>query len=88
VSLLKKWTPSDRCQPPPPPLVIDGEYEYEVDKILAHRGTEVGKRRFLVAWKHEGAEHNTWEPERNLTHCEELLQDYWHEKAIRESLQD
>ncbi len=88
VSLLKRWNPSDRYQPPPPPLVIDGEYEYEVDKILAHRGTEVGKRRFLVAWKHEGAECNTWEPERNLTHCDELLQDYWHDVAVRNSLQD
>lgn len=86
VSLLKQWKPSDRHQPPPPPLVIDGEYEYEVDKILDHKGTEVGKRRFLVAWKHEGAECNTWEPERNLTNCGELLQDYWFNKAVRNSL--
>ena len=88
VSLLKRWNPSDRYQPPPPPLVIDGEYNYEVDKILAHRGTEVGKRRFLVAWKHEGAECNTWEPERNLTHCDELMHDYWFDVAVRNSMQE
>jgi hypothetical protein len=88
VSLLKQWNPSDRYQPPPPPLVIDGEYEYEVDKILNHRGSEVGKRRFLIAWKHDGAEHNTWEPERNLTHCDELLQEYWFSRAVRDSLND
>lgn len=77
VSLLKKHLPSDRHQPMPPPLVIDGEYEFEAEQILAHKGTRPGKRKFLVAWKNYPAEHNTWEPEGNLTNCPEVLQTYW-----------
>jgi Reverse transcriptase (RNA-dependent DNA polymerase)/RNase H-like domain found in reverse transcriptase/Integrase zinc binding domain/Chromo (CHRromatin Organisation MOdifier) domain/Aspartyl protease len=77
VSLLQTYTRSGRHQPPPPPLVIDGAYEYEVHHILDHNGHKPGKRRFLVAWKGYPAEHNTWEPEANLTNCSEDLAEYW-----------
>ena len=77
VSLLNKFRPSDRNQPPPPPFIIDGEYEYEVEWILDHKGTVSGKRKFLVAWIGYGQEHNTWEPESNLTTCGDALQEYW-----------
>jgi hypothetical protein len=75
VSLLHAYRRSGRYQPPPPPLIIDGEYEYEVAKILKHRGTR--RKQYLVAWKNYTAEHNTWEPEANLTNCADLLQKYW-----------
>jgi hypothetical protein len=75
VSLLHAYRKSGRYQPPPPPLLIDGEYEYEVADILKHRGTR--RRQFLVAWKNYTAEHNTWEPEANLANCADLLQKYW-----------
>ncbi len=88
VSLLKKWNNTDRYQPPPPPLIIDGEYEYEVEKIIRHEGTQAGKRRFLVAWKCEGPECNTWEPEKNLTNCKDLLQEYWFNRAVQNSMED
>jgi hypothetical protein len=77
VSLLKPFVPSTRHQPLPPALVIDDEYEFEVEQVLTHKGTRPGKRKFLVAWKGYPAEHNTWEPESNLTHCPEVLQQYW-----------
>jgi hypothetical protein len=77
VSLLKAFVPSDRHQPLPPPLIIDDAYEYEVEQVLTHKGNRQGKRKFLVAWKGYPAEHNTWEPESNLTNCPEVLQQYW-----------
>jgi RNase H-like domain found in reverse transcriptase/Reverse transcriptase (RNA-dependent DNA polymerase)/Integrase zinc binding domain/Chromo (CHRromatin Organisation MOdifier) domain/Retroviral aspartyl protease len=77
VSLLKPFVHSERHQPLPPALVIDDEYEFEVDQILTHKGTRQGKRKFLVAWKGYPAEHNTWEPETNLSNCPEILQQYW-----------
>jgi hypothetical protein len=78
VSLLHKYVRSGRYQPPPPPIETeDGDMEYEVEKILAHSGRNPGKRRFLVKWRGYAVEHNTWEPEKNLTNCQEALQEYW-----------
>jgi len=87
VSLLKPFN-GDRDQAPPPPLLIDGEYEWEVKQILDHRGMVPGKRKFLVSWEGQGPEYNTWEPERNLTNCPDLLSEYWFDQATRDILDD
>jgi len=44
----------------PPPIVIDGEAEWEVKEILNSRWHQ---RRFqyLIKWKEYGREHNSWE---------------------------
>jgi len=44
----------------PPPIVIDGEPEWEVEEILNSRWH---RRRFqyLIKWKGYGREHNSWE---------------------------
>jgi len=44
----------------PPPIVIDGEAEWEVEEILNSRWH---RRRFqyLIKWKGCGREHNSWE---------------------------
>jgi len=44
----------------PPPIVIDREVEWEVEKILDSRWH---RRRFqyLIKWKGYGREHNSWE---------------------------
>ena len=31
----------------------------------------------LVKWLGYGPEHNTWEPEANLTNCSEVLPTFW-----------
>lgn len=67
-------------QPPPAPLEIDGDLEYEVEKVLDHRDRKVGNRiltRYLVSWKGYGPEHNSFEPEKNLRNCQDLVQEYW-----------
>jgi hypothetical protein len=65
--------------------IIDGEFEYEVEAVLAHRerklrGKKKGKkvaREYLVKWLSYSDENNTWEPEDNLENARERLQEYW-----------
>jgi hypothetical protein len=61
--------------PEPPPDVVNGEEEYEVDAILAHRGQK-GKRSFLVSWKGYPNSENSWLPEKELRNAPQLLKTY------------
>jgi hypothetical protein len=84
VSLLKAYRDDGSVQPPPPPIELDGELYYEVERILLHRdppssgGRKKGKpmREFLVQWKGYGPEHNTWEPEDHLDTVQDMVQEY------------
>jgi len=49
----------------PQPVVIEGEEEWEVEKILNKRKIR-GKDKFLVWWKGFIAEEDTWESRENL----------------------
>lgn len=81
VSLLKPYKTDGSVQPPPPPEIIDGELEYEVEAVLAHRERKLrGKkvvREYLIKWSGYESIHNTWEPEENLVHSREAVQQYW-----------
>ena len=64
------------------------EHSSLLEKNMDHRQVKRGrsktlKKEFLVKWLGYGPEHNTWEPESNLTHCDEILAGYW--KWVRES---
>jgi len=60
----------------PPPLVeIQGEMEYEVEKILSKR-KRYRKVEYLVRWKGYTAEEDTWEKEGNLGNAQEAVEDY------------
>ena len=59
----------------PPPNLIEGEKEYEVEAIIAHKKKGRGYY-FLVQWKGYPSSENSWEPEGNLTHSRELLNEY------------
>jgi RNase H-like domain found in reverse transcriptase/Reverse transcriptase (RNA-dependent DNA polymerase)/Integrase zinc binding domain/gag-polyprotein putative aspartyl protease len=68
VSLLQPYQP-DGSRHPPAPQLIDGELEYAVESITAHRESTVGgakNRRqrveFLTCWEGFGREHDSWEP--------------------------
>ena len=70
---------------PIPDLVVDdtGESheEWEVEEVLSERYNKRRKRQeYLVKWKNFGPEQNTWEPSENLSHCQELLDDF---RALR-----
>ena len=64
VSLLHPYK-SDGTVQPPPPILVEGEEEFEVDMILDHKDRRVRtkghKRECLVRWAGYGPEHDTWE---------------------------
>jgi Reverse transcriptase (RNA-dependent DNA polymerase)/RNase H-like domain found in reverse transcriptase/Integrase zinc binding domain/Chromo (CHRromatin Organisation MOdifier) domain/Retroviral aspartyl protease/Integrase core domain/Retrotransposon gag protein/Zinc knuckle len=83
VSLLRKYIDGGRVQPPPLPEIVDGEPEYHVEKVLAHR--LVGRNmEFLIKWKGYAQEHNSWEPAvAILENCENLVSEYWSQSGTR-----
>ena len=52
-------------------LKDDTNQEWEVENIIAREVDNKGKKMYCVLWK--GYQKPTWEPEKNLTHCKELL---------------
>ncbi len=63
-----------RTIPPPPPVLVDGNEEYEVEKILQHRKRR-GRRQYLVKWVGFPDTENSWVCERDL-HAPDLLRNY------------
>ena len=49
----------------PMELVIDGETEYKVEKIIGRQG-KGSSRKYLIKWKGTDDNENSWEPFRNL----------------------
>ena len=70
----------------PPPDLIDGEEQYEVETILAHRRKGKGIE-YLIKWKEYSSNENTWEPESNLSNSEEILDEYKKEHRLNEAQQ-
>ena len=61
--------------PAPPPDLINGEEEYEIEKIIHHRGT-LSSRSFLIRWKGYLTEEDSWVPEQDLKHAKSALTSY------------
>ena len=83
-SQLEPATPNtipNRTQPPPPPVYVDGEPEYEIAEIL---DSKVDNRRrtckllYLVRWTgYEGTDEETsWILATKLEHASELVSDF------------
>lgn len=53
----------------------DGEDEWEVEKIITHRGMGMNKE-YLVKWLGYPDSENTWEPKAHLMNCQQLLKGY------------
>ena len=79
VSLLKPYRASSKVQPPPPPILEENdELSFEVERVLAHEisGSRTRPQKYyLIKWLGYGLEHNSWEPEKNLSL--EVLKEYW-----------
>ena len=60
---------------PPKLVIIEGEEEFEVEKILNKRVVQ-GKEKFLVRWKGYMAEGDTWESRENLGNAKELVEEF------------
>jgi len=63
----------------PPPELIDGEEEYEVEEITNER-TYRRKKQYLIKWIGYPTSENSWVDEKDL-HSPELLEDYRRSKA-------
>ena len=81
VSLLEPYhenTLPGRIQPPPPPVEVNGDVEYEVEAILDHkidrRFSAEERLRYLVKWL--GYDDTTWEGPSNLQNATEILEAY------------
>jgi len=62
----------------PLPVMIKGEEEWEVERILNKRRVR-GKDKFLVRWKGFTAESDTWEERENLKNAKEAIEEFENE---------
>jgi len=83
ISRVQKYRDQVEGQKKKQPLavIIEGEEEYEIEKILNKRKFR-GKNRYLVQWRGYTVEENTWEPRENLGNAQELVDRF--EKEYRE----
>ena len=73
------FDPNRKVPPHPEPDIIDGEPEWEVEQILDKRLRGPRNRRrteYLVKWVGYSDEHNSWEPESNLEHSQDIIRDF------------
>ena len=84
VSLLKRYIENseefpNRIVKPPPPEIVDGEEEYEVEEILDKKVQQRGRRqdtKYLVKWKGYPDHDATWEPASALTNAPEAIKNF------------
>ena len=85
VSLLKRYTPNDsetfpgRNIPPPPPITVNDQLEYEVERLLDKRTRKFGRHQrieYLVKWKGYPEYDATWEPIANLENAQDIIREF------------
>jgi len=64
-------------------MVIEGEEEWEVEKIINKRKVW-GRDKYLVQWKECMAEEDTWESKENLRNAMELVEEFEREYCREE----
>ena len=73
---IKKRTSMDRTLRNPPPNLINGEEEYEVEQVLDARRYGRGRKvQYLIKWKGYPNSDNQWVDWNDL-HAEEALEDF------------
>jgi len=87
ISRVQLYKPQVKGQKktPPKPVIIEGEEEFKVEKIINKR-TVRGKEKFLVRWKGYTVEEDTWENRENLENAKELIEEF--ERIYREEVEE
>jgi len=67
----------------PQSMVIEGEEEWKVEKIVNKRKVR-GRDKYLVRWKGCTAEEDTWENRENLKNAMELVEEFEREYGREE----
>jgi hypothetical protein len=78
VSLLERFHPDSipgRIARPPPPLIVAGEDEWEVEAILDSKMTR-NRLYYFVHWKGYPISDRTWEPADFLSHSSDLVREF------------
>ncbi|CAI7837003.1 unnamed protein product [Closterium sp. NIES-53] len=65
-----------RQLPPPPPVLIQDEPEYEVERVLTHRRRGGKTLEFLLRWKGYDPTEDSWVAEANMGNARRALKDY------------
>ncbi|CAI7895735.1 unnamed protein product [Closterium sp. NIES-53] len=81
VQLLKPYKdPNHQFQgrqlPPPPPVLIQDEPEYEVERVLTHRRRGGKTLEFLLRWKGCDPTEDSWVVEADMGNARRALKDY------------
>ena len=77
VSKVQLYKPQVKGQKKTPPklVIIEGEEEFKVEKIL-NKQVVREKEKFLVQWKRYIAEGDIWESRENLENTKELVEEF------------
>jgi len=70
---------------PPKLLIIEGQKEFKIEKIINKRMIRE-KEKFLVRWKKYMMEEDTWENKENLKNAKELVEEF--ERKYREEVEE
>lgn len=83
VNRLSPYRDNGLAKPPPPdPVVVDGEEEYEVEAVTDSRIVKLGgqgnrmKLQYYVKWKGYGAGDSSWEDAAALAHAQAKVQAF------------
>ena len=96
VTMLEPWVadPWNRKDQAPPPVTVDGEVHYEIDRIIMDRWTRRGRGKFrteyLVRWKGYGPEDDSWLSKDQLPAAQGAIKNYEQKRkeAEEESVQN
>jgi len=70
------YRPVAAARPPPQAADAHGQTQYEVERVVDHRGSRRGETSYLVQWAGYPPEEATWEPAASLQGAAEAVQDY------------
>ncbi|CAI7858711.1 unnamed protein product [Closterium sp. NIES-53] len=92
VQLLKPYKdPNQQFQgrqlPPPPPLLVQDEPEYEVERVLTHRRRGGKTFEFLLRWKGYDPTKDSWVVEADMGNARRALKDYLVKQGVSHATQ-